>query len=53
MNICNLSICEHLLEIIEKQNNLIAKLVNENFEQENLINELMKNCSRSNLKLSE
>jgi hypothetical protein len=42
-------VCEHLLElvkkqeeVIERQNELIAKLANENFEQENLINVLMK-----------
>jgi len=44
-----LRVCEHLLEVVErqedvigKQNELIAKLVNENFEQENFINVLMK-----------
>jgi len=31
-----------LLEIIEAQNALIAKLVNENFEQKAFINELMR-----------
>jgi len=43
------SICLHLLEIIdtqeimiEKQSGLIAKLVNETFEKENLITELMR-----------
>lgn len=42
------SICMHLLEIIdtqeimiEKQNELIDKLVNETFEKENLIHVLM------------
>lgn len=29
--------------IIEKQNDMISRLVNENAEQENMINELMKN----------
>lgn len=45
-------VCEHLLElvkkqeeVIEKQNELISKLANENFEQENLINVLMKDYS--------
>lgn len=43
------SICEHLLELIDKQgdtiskqNEIIAKLANETFEQENLINVLMR-----------
>ena len=42
-------VCEHLLEVITKQeevitrqNDLIAKLANENFEQENMINVLMQ-----------
>ena len=42
-------VCYDLLEIIEKQdevirkqNNLIATLTNENLEKENMINELMK-----------
>ena len=38
----NLKCCAELLEIIEKQNALIAKLVNENFEQSAFIDELMK-----------
>jgi hypothetical protein len=44
-----IKVCYDLLEIIEKQdevirkqNNLIAKLTNENLEQENTINVLMK-----------
>ena len=44
-----IKVCYDLLEIIEKQdevirkqNNLIAKLTNENLEKENMINELMK-----------
>ena len=44
-----LRVCEHLLEVVQKQeetivkqNELIAKLVNENFEQENFIAVLMK-----------
>ncbi len=32
---------EELIEIIEKQNELIAQLLNENAEQENMINVLM------------
>ena len=44
-----IKVCYDLLEIIEKQdevirkqNNLIATLTNENLEKENMINELMK-----------
>ena len=44
-----IKVCYDLLEIVEKQdevirkqNNLIAKLTNENLEKENMINELMK-----------
>ena len=44
-----LRVCERLLELIEKQeeligkqNELITELVNENCEQENFINVLMK-----------
>lgn len=32
---------EELIEIIEKQNNLILELLNENAEKENMINVLM------------
>ena len=39
---CKLEVCARLLEIIENQNDLIAKLVNENFEQSAFIEELMK-----------
>ena len=43
----NLKTCLELLEIIDRQNTLIAELVNENLEQENvikgLINERMDN----------
>jgi hypothetical protein len=46
---CNLRVCVHLLEliekqeeIIEKQNKTIAELVNENYEQENMIKVLMR-----------
>lgn len=42
-------ICEHLLELIDtqestiaKQNEIIARLMNEGFEQENLIKVLMR-----------
>jgi hypothetical protein len=39
---CSLRTYEQLLEIIDKQNELIAKLVNETFEQESFISELMR-----------
>ena len=39
---CSHELCSHLLEIIEKQGELITKLVNENFEQNAIINELMR-----------
>ena len=38
----NLKTVLELLEIIDRQNTLITKLANENFEQENFIRELMK-----------
>ncbi|MGB4018957.1 MAG: hypothetical protein WBK78_05615 [Syntrophomonadaceae bacterium] len=38
----NLKTALELLDIIDRQNELIAQLVNENFEQENLIDVLMK-----------
>jgi len=38
----NLKACLELLDIIDRQNRLIAELVNENFEQENMINVLMQ-----------
>lgn len=38
----SLKTCLELLEIIDRQNTLIAKLVNENFEQENFIKALMQ-----------
>lgn len=38
----NLKTCLELLEIIDRQNKLIAELVNENLEQENMINQLMQ-----------
>lgn len=37
-----LEIIEKQAEMIDKQNEIIARLVNENAEQENLINELMR-----------
>lgn len=40
--VCNYELCIHLLDIIEKQRDLITKLVNENFEQSAFIDELMK-----------
>lgn len=38
----NLKTCLELLEIIDRQNTLIAELVGENLEQENMINQLMQ-----------
>lgn len=38
----NLKTALELLEIIDRQNKLIAELVNENLEQENMINQLMQ-----------
>lgn len=38
----NLIIYQELTEIIDKQNDLIAKLVNENAELENMISVLVK-----------
>jgi hypothetical protein len=38
----NLKTALELLDIIDRQNRLIAELVNENFEQENMINVLMQ-----------
>ena len=35
---------EQYKEIVEKQNEMIAKLLNQCAEQENMINELMKDC---------
>lgn len=37
-----LEVIEHKDQLIEKQNEMIAKLLNENAEKENMINELMK-----------
>ena len=34
-----------LIEIVEKQNNMISALLNENLEQENMINVLMSEFS--------
>jgi hypothetical protein len=47
----NLKTALELLDIIDRQNTLIAELVNENFEQENMINELMKDYA--DIQLSE
>jgi len=38
----NLKTALELLDIIDRQNRLITELVNENLEQENMINALMK-----------
>lgn len=37
-----LSIIDHLENIVCKQNSTIAKLINENLEQENIINVMMQ-----------
>lgn len=49
----NLKTALELLDIIDRQNELIAQLVNENFEQENLINVLMKDYIVDDFPLSE
>ena len=49
----NLKTALELLDIIDRQNTLIAQLVNENFEQENLINVLMKDYIVDDFPLSE
>ena len=41
-DLMNLKTALELLDIIDRQNRLIAELVNENFEQENMINVLMQ-----------
>ena len=38
-------VCEELLDIINKQEEVIAKLVNENLEQENMINVLISDMT--------
>ena len=42
MEECSLKTYMELIDIIDRQNRLIAELVNENFEQENMINVLMQ-----------
>ena len=37
-----LSIIDHLENIVSKQSSAIAKLINENLEQENIINVMMQ-----------
>ena len=49
----SLKTCLELLEIIDRQNTLIAKLVNENFEQSAFIDEIMKEKIEDHLPLSE
>ena len=49
----NLKTALELLDIIDRQNELIAQLVNENFEQENLINVLMKDYIVDDFPLSD
>lgn len=41
-----LEIIEKQKEMIEKQSKLIAELINQNAEQENMINELMKEVTQ-------
>ena len=50
-DLMNLKTALELLDIIDRQNTLITELVNENFEQENMINELMKDYA--DIQLSE
>jgi hypothetical protein len=38
---CSLKTCMELIDIIDRQNKLIAELVNENLEQEAIIENLM------------
>ena len=47
MKECSLKTCMELIEIIDRQNKLIAELVSENLEQEAIIKNLM------DVKLSE
>ena len=49
----NIKTCMELLEIIDRQNELIMKLVNENLEQENIIKELMEERTETDLSLYE
>ena len=39
-----LEVCVELLEIIEKQNEVISKMAIDNLEKENMINALMEEC---------
>lgn len=39
-----LDVCSELLEIIEKQNEVISKMAIDNLEKENMINVLMEEC---------
>ena len=41
MKECSLKTCMELIDIIDRQNRLIAELVNENLEQEAIIENLM------------
>lgn len=50
---CSIELCSELLKIIETQNALIAKLANENYEQEAFINELMRDHVEDTVQLSE
>lgn len=49
----NLKTALELLDIIDRQNTLIAQLVNENFEQENFISTLMEDYVVDDFPLSE
>ena len=50
-DLMNLKTALELLDIIDRQNRLITELVNENLEQENMINALMKDYA--DIELSE
>lgn len=39
-----LDVCDELLGIIEKQNEVISKMAADNLEKENMINILMEEC---------
>jgi hypothetical protein len=52
-DLMNLKTALELLDIIDRQNTLIAQLVNENFEQENFISTLMEDYVVDDFPLSE
>lgn len=39
-----LDVCAELLDVIEKQNEVISKMAIDNLEKENMINALMEEC---------